>query len=132
MISGISISADAVASSRFFKDFFSADPGAYGRTGSFTGAARGKIAFDIRSPLGASPGPASGHILSFQGGPGEEQEAGDQEGATDRGDGPEPPRAAQRKGEHGAAEEEAAGEQAPPGPVQAVHAPHRPLPPEEA
>src|SRR5215218_3099479 len=49
MISGISIRSFIISFSRFFRDCFSGDPGAYDRTGSLTGTARGRIALDMRA-----------------------------------------------------------------------------------
>jgi hypothetical protein len=51
MMIGISIFSPSISSRRFFNDFFSGDPGAYERTGSLAGMARGKMACDIRDIL---------------------------------------------------------------------------------
>src|SRR5436305_5458648 len=136
MMSGISIRSDDISFSRFLRDFFSGEPGAYDRTGSLVGTARGRIALDIArfSPSGMERNRlrsrSRGHriaVSGLQGGPGEEQEAQDHQEAADGGDRPQQARPAQGEPEDGAAEDHASQQQAPPRgvdpPQQAVQPP---------
>src|SRR5436305_101728 len=128
MRSGISISSASISSRRCLRDFFSGDPGAYERTGSLTGAARGKIAFDMRQIVSAAPRARYPLGLSPESRPGKDQEPNDQQRAADGSDRPQPPRPPERQAEHRAAEEGAPQEEAP---ARPVHSPPRPLCPEE-